>query len=62
MAIGANRAHAGAVLEVNGLGIFLVNRVFHLVTGDAEVQRVRVFHEGIEAAPEYDTANTARDE
>lgn len=52
VAVGTDGAHPGAVLVVDGLLVFLIDRVAHLVAGDAELQLVGRFHGGVEAAPE----------
>ena len=48
--IRTNYAYAGAILIMNRLLIFLVNRLLHLVAGDAELEGVGVLHAQIEAA------------
>jgi hypothetical protein len=53
MAVGAHRAHTGAVGVVDGvLGVLLVDVVAHLVAGDAERLAVGVLDDGVETAPE----------
>ena len=52
MAIGTDGAHAGAVAVVDGLLVFLIHVVAHLVTADAELQGIGRFHGGVETAPE----------
>src|SRR5262245_27466671 len=62
VAIGADRAHARAVPVVNRLRVFLVDRVAHLVAGDAELQSIGPLQRPIEAAPEVDSSEAAGDE
>jgi len=57
VAVGADGAHAGAVRIVDGLLVLLIDRVAHLVAGDAELQRVGRLHGGVEAAPEDDAGD-----
>ena len=52
VAIGADRTHSELILEVNGLHVFLIHRVAHLMAGGAESQRIRRFHRPVEPAPE----------
>ncbi len=59
MAIGANRADAGAVVVVDGVLIFLVYVVVHFMARDTELLRVGPFHDGVEAAPEQDAREEA---
>jgi hypothetical protein len=47
---------------VNGLFVFLVDVVAHLMTADAELQGIRGFHRGVEAAPEEDAGEKAHDQ
>ena len=54
VAVGAYRAHPGAVGVVDGVLVFLVDVVAHLVAADAERLGVGRLHHGVEAAPEND--------
>jgi hypothetical protein len=47
---------------MNGLSVFGVNIVLHLVARDAEFQGVGRFHRGVEAAPEDNAGDTANHE
>ena len=53
--VGTGGSYAGAVRVMNGLLVFLVYIVFHLVTGDTELQCVGRLHSGIESTPENHT-------
>src|SRR5262245_7516683 len=59
VAIRADGAHAGPVRGVDGALVLLVHRVAHLVAAGAELQGVRRFHGGVEAAPEDDPGEKA---
>ena len=59
MAVGADRAHAGAVGEMHGARQLLIHVAAHLVAGDAERLGVGGFHRGVEAAPEHHAAREA---
>ncbi len=55
VAVGTGCTHTAAVGVVNGFFVLLVNVLFHLVAGDAEIQCVGDFHRGVEATPEDNT-------
>ena len=57
MAIGTSRLYTGAVIVMNGFFVFLVDVIFHFMTGDTEIHGVRDFHCGIETTPENNTDN-----
>jgi hypothetical protein len=52
MTVGAGGAHAGTVAVVTGLPVFLEDKFFHLVTGDAEFFRIGDIHGIVEPDPE----------
>jgi hypothetical protein len=54
MAVGTDGAHAGAVAVMDGLLVFLIDVVAHLVTADAELQVLVASIAGVESTPEED--------
>lgn len=62
MAVGAYGPHAGTVGIVDCSPIFLEHVIFHFVARNAEVERIGIFHEGVEATPENNTGETTNDE
>lgn len=60
--VGAARSHAELILVVNGLLVFLINSIAHLMTGNTELQRIGFFHPPVEATPEYYSADAAKDD
>ena len=51
-----------AIGEVDGVAVFLVDGVAHLVTADAELLGVGEFHAPVEPTPEEHAASEARDQ
>ena len=57
VAIGAGSTHTGTVVVVNGMGVLLIDILFHLVAGDTELHGIGYLHGGIESTPEDNTNN-----
>jgi len=62
MTIGAGRAYPGTVAVVNSFLIFLVDIVFHLMAGNAELLGIGHFHRGVKTTPEDNARDKTNDE
>ncbi len=62
MAVGTGGPHPGAVGVVDGVLVFAVDVLLHLMTADTEGLGIGGLHGGIEAAPEENTQPEKQDQ